>query len=196
MDMNSTAVRSAIAALLLIVGLVAGWFGHKALTSPPDLATVTMYEDWRLACPELTAKDGSCEAQQDVLDAKSHTELARLSIFSVKSDKTLLITVPFNVLLEPGVGIRVGTDANDKPKFYPFESCNGVGCMVRIAFKDDIAKTFKDAAAGNKAIQLVIAGLDGKFVGLPFSLKGYTGSMSAFDSNDSKRHSWWSRLWS
>ena len=193
MDMNSTAARSIIAAVLLIVGLIAGWFGHKALMSPPDLATVSMYEDWRLARPELTAKDGSCEAQQDVLDAKSHTELARLSIFNVKTDKTLLITVPFNVLLDPGVGIRVG-DA--KPKFYPFESCNGVGCMVRIAFKDDVVKTFKDAAAGNKQIQLVIAGLDGKFVGLPFSLKGYDKSMAAFDSNDSKRHSWWSRLWS
>jgi len=114
----------------------------------------------------------------------------------VKNDKTMLITVPFNVLLEPGVGIRVGTDANDKPKFFPFESCNGVGCMVRVAFKDDVAKMFSDAAAGNKQIQLVIAGLDGKFVGLPFSLKGYQGGMSAFDSNDSKRHSWWSRLWS
>ena len=65
--------------------------------------------------------------------------------------------------------------------------------MVRIAFKDDIAKTFDDAAAGSKQIQLVIAGLDGKFVGLPFSLKGSQGSMGAFDSNDRKRHSWWSR---
>lgn len=196
MDMNSNAVRGGIAALLLIVGLLAGWFGHKALNGPPDLATISVYDDWRLACPQLTQKDGSCEIQQDVLDAKSHSELARLSIFTVKSDKTMLITVPFNVLLEPGVGIKVGDAKEDKPKFYPFESCNGVGCMVRIPFKEDVAKMFADAAAGNKQIQLVIAGLDGKFVGLPFSLKGYQGGMAAFDSNDSKRHSWWSRLWS
>jgi invasion protein IalB len=192
-DMNSTAARSVIAVLLLIIGLAIGWFGHQALKSPPDLATISVYDDWRLACPQLTQKDGSCEIQQDVLDAKSHTELARLSIFNVKTDKTLLITVPFNVLLEPGVGLRVG---NDKPTFYPFESCSGVGCMVRVAFKDDVAKTFAGAAAGNKQMQLVIAGLDGKFVALPFSLKGYQGGMAAFDSNDSKRHSWWSRLWS
>ncbi|MBL6937643.1 MAG: invasion associated locus B family protein [Alphaproteobacteria bacterium] len=191
--MNSNAVRGGIAALLLIVGLLVGWFGHKGLMSPPDLATISVYDDWRLACPQLSQKDGSCEIQQDVLDAKTHTELARLSIFNVKADKNLLITVPFNVLLEPGVGIKIG---DGKPTFYPFESCNGVGCMVRVAFKDDIAKTFKDAAAGNKQIQLVIAGLDGKFVGLPFSLKGYQGGIAAFDSNDSKRHSWWSRLWS
>jgi len=193
MDMNSNAVRGAIAAILLIVGLAVGWFGHKALMSPPDLATISVYDDWRLACPQLTQKDGSCEIQQDVLDAKTRTELARLSVFNVKSDKTMLITVPFNVLLEPGVGLKVG---DGKPKFYPFESCNGVGCMVRIAFKDDVAKMFSDAATGNKAMQLVIAGLDGKFVGLPFSLKGYQSGMSAFDSNDGMRHSWWSRLWS
>jgi invasion protein IalB len=192
-DMNSTAARSILAVVTLIVGLAVGWFGHKALTSPPDLATISVYDDWRLACPQLSQKDGSCEIQQDVLDAKSHSELARLSIFNVKSDKTLLITVPFNVLLEPGVGIRIGTD---KPKFYPFETCNGVGCVVRVAFKDDVAKTFGDAAAGNKQIQLVIAGLDGKFVGLPFSLKGYANGLAAFDSNDSKRHSWWARFWS
>jgi hypothetical protein len=42
----------------------------------------------------------------------------------------------------------------------------------------------------------VIAGLDGKFVALPFSLKGYAGGLAAFDSNDSKRHSWWARFWS
>jgi invasion protein IalB len=192
-DLNSTAARSVIAALLLIVGLAAGWFGHKALMSPPDLATISVYDDWRLACPQLTQKDGSCEIQQDVLDAKSHSELARLSIFNMKTDKTLLITVPFNVLLEPGVGIRVGTN---KPKFYPFETCNGVGCIVRVAFKDDIVKTFDGASTGNQQMQLVIAGLDGKFVGLPFSLKGYPGSMAAFDTYDAKRRSWWRRLWS
>src|SRR6185312_16908399 len=101
MDMNSNTVRGAIAALLLIVGLAVGWFGHKALMSPPDLATISVYDDWRLACPQFTQKDGSCEIQQDVLDAKTRTELARLSIFNDKTNKTLLITVPFNVLLEP-----------------------------------------------------------------------------------------------
>src|ERR1700742_4749917 len=98
-DMNSTGARSVIAVLLLLVGLAVGWFGHKALTSPPDLATISVYDDWRLACPQLSQKDAGCELQQDVLDSRSHTELARLSIFSLKSEKTLLITVPFNVLL-------------------------------------------------------------------------------------------------
>jgi invasion protein IalB len=192
-DLNSTAARSIIAALLLIIGLLAGWFGHKAVNSPPDLATVSVYDDWRLACPQLSQKDAGCEMQQDVLDAKSHTELARLAIFKTKDAKMLLVTVPYNVLLDPGIGIGIGTD---KPTVYPFETCNGVGCLVRIAFTDDLAKSFRNAANNKVQIRILFAGLDGKPVGLPFSLKGYADGMSGFDSNDGKRRSWWRRLWS
>ncbi|MEJ1968165.1 MAG: invasion associated locus B family protein [Rhizomicrobium sp.] len=193
-DVNSTAARSIIAAVLLLVGLVVGWFGHKALTSPPDLATVAIYQDWRLACPQLSDKDSSCEIQQDVLDSKSHTELARLSVFRAKdASNTLLVTVPFNVLLDPGIGLGIGTD---KPKVYPFETCNGVGCVVRIAFTDDLVKSLKTAADGNVPARILFAGLDGKPVGLPFSLKGYSDVIAAYNDNEAKRRSWWRRLWS
>jgi invasion protein IalB len=188
-DMNSTAARGIIAALLLIVGLAAGWFGHKALNGQPDIATVSVYQDWRLACPATSDKDGSCEIQQDVLDAKSHSELARLSIFRVKDASTLVVTVPFNVLLDPGIGLGLG---NDKPRVYPFETCNGVGCVVRIAFDDGLQKAIGAAPQA----RILFAGLDGKPVGLPFSLKGYSDVMSAFDNAEGKRRSWWRRLWS
>jgi invasion protein IalB len=195
-DLNSTPVRSAIAAVLLIVGLVAGWFGHKALTAPPDVPTVSVFQDWRLACPALSEKDGSCEIQQDVLDAHSHTELARLSIFhfkdpnnSNKDGNTLIVTVPFNVLLEPGIGLGLG---NDRPRVYPYETCNGVGCIVRIDFDEDLAKAIGAAPQA----RILFAGLDGKPVGLPFSLKGYSEVTHAFTSAEAKRRSWWRRLWS
>src|SRR5215831_20675170 len=99
-DVNSTPLRAAIAPALLVVGLIAGWFGHKAMMSPPDIPTISVYQDWRVACPQTTEKDASCEIQQDVLDAKSHTELARLSLFRFKdAGDTMVVTVPYNVLL-------------------------------------------------------------------------------------------------
>ena len=77
-----------------------------------------------------------------MLDAKSRTELARLSIFHTKeAGNTLIVTVPFNVLLDPGIGISLG---NDKPRVYPFETCNGVGCIVRIKFDEDLQKAIGD----------------------------------------------------
>jgi invasion protein IalB len=187
-------MRATIAALLLVVGLVAGWFGHKALMSPPDLATISIYQDWRLACPQIKTKDASCEIQQDVLDAKSGTELARMSVFNFKdTGNTMIVTVPFNVLLDPGIGIGIG---NDKPRVYPFETCNGVGCVVRIKFDDDLAKALDTAATNNVQARILFAGLDGKPVGLPFSLKGYSDVIAAFTNAEAKRRSWWRRLWS
>jgi invasion protein IalB len=188
-DVNSTPVRSGIAAALLIVGLIVGWFGHKALAAPADVPTVSVYQDWRVACPETSKQDGTCEVQQDVLDSKTHTELARLAIFQINGANTLIVTVPFNVLLDPGIGLGLG---NDKPRVYPFETCNGVGCIVRIPFDDDLAK----AVGAAPQARILLAGLDGKPVGLPFSLKGYQDAMDAFSSTEAKRHSWWRRLWS
>src|SRR5215475_10385757 len=108
-DVNSTPLRATIAVVLLLVGLVAGWFGHKALMSPPDNPTISVFQDWRLACPPTSDKTSSCEIQQDVLDARSRTELARISLFRFKdSGDTMVVTVPYNVLLEPGIGIGFG----------------------------------------------------------------------------------------
>jgi hypothetical protein len=44
--------------------------------------------------------------------------------------------------------------------------------------------------------RVLIAGLDGKPVGLPFSTKGYADASAAFESAEGRRHSWWRRLWS
>ena len=189
--MNSTPVRVAIGAILLIVGLVVGWFGHKAVNGQPDIAMVSLYQDWRLACPPTSqAGDATCELQQDVLDAKTHNELARLSIFKLKGDTTLIVTVPFNVLLEPGLALGFG---NDKPMVYPYETCNGVGCIARIKL-DDTLKT--SLSATKTQARVLFAGLDGKPVGLPFSSKGFAEASEAFDTAEARRHSWWRRLWS
>jgi len=188
-DVNSTPVRSAIVAVVAIVCLAIGWFGHKALAAPPDVPTVSVYQDWRVACPPTSNKAGTCEIQQDVLDSQTHSELARLAIFQLNGSNTLIVTVPFNVLLDPGIGLGLG---NDKPRVYPFETCNTVGCVVRIPFDDNLAK----AVGAAPQARILLAGLDGKPVGLPFSLKGYQDALAAFSSAEAKRHSWWRRLWS
>jgi len=190
-DLNSTTTRSILAALLLLAGLVVGWFGHKALNAAPDLPTVTMYQDWRLACPPTSQKEASCEMQEDVLDSKSRTELARLSIAQVSGDTTLLITVPYNVLLGPGLGLLFGDDKS-KPIILRYEICNAVGCLVRGKMDATLAQAFATASQA----RVLIAGLDGKPVALPFSMKGYADASAAFDSAEGRRHSWWRRLWS
>lgn len=190
-DINSTPVRAAIASGLFVVGLIAGWFGHGAWASPPDVPTQTLrvYEDWRLACPNTIDDKASCELREDVLDEKSRTELAQLVMFRLKGENQLYITVPFNVLLEPGIAIAFG---KDKPKLYPFATCNNVGCVVRIKMDEALMNGLR----GTQEARILFAGLDGKPVGLPFSLKGFIAGSDAFASAEANRRSWWRRLWS
>ncbi len=194
-DLNSTPVRAGLAVALLVLGLIVGWFGHKAVSAPPDVATVSVYEDWRIACPQSTDKQTtSCEIRQDVLDAKSHSELASLSIVRLKGVPTMIVTVPYNVLLDPGIGIQFGTD---KPRVYPFEICNEVGCLVRVPFDDSIAKAMLAAAkAATPQARILLVGMDAKPAALPFSLKGYKDVIGVFDSTEAKRHSWLRRIFS
>ena len=187
--MDSRTMRVTLGTILLIVGLAAGWFGHRVLNGAADIPTISLYDDWRLACPPTSQKDASCEMQQNVLDAKTRSELARLAIFRLQDDDTLVITVPFNVLLEPGVGLAFG---KDKPLVFPYETCNSVRCVGRIKL-DEALRT---SIGSTTEARVHFAGLDGKPVGLPFSSKGFNAAASAFSSAEGKRRSWWRRLWS
>ena len=44
--------------------------------------------------------------------------------------------------------------------------------------------------------RVLLAGMDGKPVGLPFSVKGFNEAAAAFDTAEARRHSWWRRFWS
>src|ERR1700761_5508886 len=194
-ESQNTTVRIAIGVVGLILGLLAGWFGHQAVAARPDVATISVFDDWRLACPKLSDEASSCELQEDVLDARSHSELARVSFFTAKDGKQqMIITVPFNVLLQPGLGIQLNANAKPpgKPSVYPYETCSNVGCLVRVPVDDAFLDKLRDATEA----PLLVAGLDGKAVGLPFSLKGFPATLAAFRDNESKRHSAWSRFWS
>jgi invasion protein IalB len=64
--------------------------------------------------------------------------------------------------------------------------------MVRAKMDAPMAQAFGTATQA----RVLIAGLDGKPVGLPFSTKGYADASAAFESAEGRRHSWWRRLWS
>ncbi len=189
-DLNSNPVRIAIGVALLVVGLLAGWFLHKSVSAQPDIAMIGVYDDWRISCLKPSDKDGGCELSLDIQDEKKTTVLARLQIFKAKKEGQMMImTVPYDLALEPGVALAFG---NDKPRAYPYEFCGNGGCIVRAKFDDDVAKAMQKATQA----RILVAQLNGKIAALPFSLKGYAAAHNAYMSDDAKRHSWWRRLWS
>ena len=188
-DLNNNTTRAVIAGVVLLLGFFAGYFVHKAVSAPPDTLTAMQYDDWRITCPKLSDKDIGCEMMLDVYDDKHTTLLSRLQIAKPKEGPTMLVTVPFNTLLDAGMGLQFGSD---KPSLYKFEYCDELGCVVRVKFDDAIAS----AMTSGKSSRILVAGLDNKAAGLPFSLKGFAAAYKAFLADDGKRHSWWKRLWS
>lgn len=193
-DLNSNPVRIAIGAALLVIGLLSGYFIHKGIAAQPDIASSGEFDDWRLTCAKPSDKEHGCEMSVDVYDEKGASELARVQIFKAKEGPSMVVTVPYNVLLDPGIGIAFG---NDKPRIYPFEVCGGMGCIVRAKFDGDLDNAMLKAANDKaSSARILVAQLDGKPAALPFSLKGYAAAHKAYVSDDAKRHSWWRRLWS
>jgi len=93
------------------------------------------------------------------------------------------------VALEPGIGLIVG---KDPVKVIQYRTCNQIGCIAVAPLDDKLAAALKAATD----LKLMFAGLDGKPVAVPVSLKGYNDAHRAYASNESKRASWFWRLWS
>ena len=185
------ALKSALVLLaVLVVGGIGGWIGRGALTGPADVASVSVYQDWRLFCPALKEKDGACELTEDVVDEKSQQRLAHLIIGRDK-DKSLVlaVTVPLQVLLEPGLGLKVG---DDQMRTFQYKTCTEQGCLSIIPVNDELEAGLAKAQQAGVAVTTP----DNKAVELPFSMKGYSDAYEAFLNNEAKRKSWWRRIWS
>ena len=190
MDETSRGVmRFVLPLALFIVGGLAGWFGHSLASTPPNVPSIAMYQDWRLMCPSPSNATASCAMVQDVVDAQRGAEIAHLALGKTKTGLEMIVTMPYDVLLAPGMGISVGRDA---VRVYPYQTCNGVGCIATIPVDDKLLASLRSADQA----RILFAMLNNKPIGLPFSLKGFDEANDAFSNNEARRSSWWGRLWS
>jgi invasion protein IalB len=126
---------------------------------------------------------------QDVVDERSRSEIAHLALGKAKTGLEMVITMPYDVLLAPGMGISIGSDP---VRVYPYQTCNTVGCIATVPVDDKMLASLRSA----KQARILFAMLNNKPVGLPFSLNGFDEANSAFSNNEARRSSWWWRLWS
>lgn len=179
--------RFALPLALLVVGLIAGWIGHAVLAAPPDVATVAVYDDWRIGCPKLSDKKNNCTLVQDIIDNKAGREIAHLTLVDEKDGRELVITVPYDVLLPPGIGMQLG---KDKVRVYPYKTCDMNGCIAVVKVDDALIK----ALTPQRDAKLLVAQLDNKVAALPFSLKGFAAAEAAHASFKSKQNNWLARI--
>jgi invasion protein IalB len=178
---------------LFVVGALIGWIGRGVIAGPADVPTMQVYQDWRLICPARSEKDGHCRMTQDVVDSQSGQSVASVSIVNEvgkdkKVSKVLVVNVPLGVLLDPGVGLKLGNDT----KTYPYKTCLEGGCVAVVPADDALESMIADTSDAS----INVARLDNKVVPLPFSTKGFAEARKAYKNFEAKRSSWWWRLWS
>jgi invasion protein IalB len=188
-----TAQKAAILAGLFVVGALLGWIGRGVLAGPADVPTMQVFQDWRLICPARKEKDVHCRINQDVVDSGSGQTVASLSLVNEvdkdkKSTRVLVVNVPLGVALEPGIGLKFGTDT----KTSAYKTCLEGGCVAVIPADETLEKTIVETTEA----AITVARLDGKAVQLPFSTKGFADARKAYKTFEAKRSSWWWRLWS
>ena len=189
-NLPPAAKNAGILLVMLVVGGLGGWIGRGLLVGPGDIPTMGIYQDWRLFCPAFKDKDASCEMSQDVIDQKAGQRVARLIMVRDKNKNLIMaVTVPLQVLLEPGMGLKIG---NDQVRVFQYKTCTEDGCLSLVPMDDPVEAALSKAQNAG----IVVARPDGKAVEIPFSQKGYADAYEMFRSNAAKRKSWWRRLWS
>jgi len=189
LEVNEWGARAGAALGILAVGLIAGWIGRGQMAGSSGVASISLYDSWRLACPAIDKEDASCALGQDIVNNRTGAAVAHLVLMKADGKQILSITVPHNVLLDPGLGLQF-----EKKQFvaYSYETCDTPGCTVLVPADDTLIAQMSTAPDA----RLVFANIEGKAVGLPISLKGFADADRAMKSVEAKRHSWWRRLWS
>ena len=178
MGSGGLARYAAVALLGILVGGLLGWVGHDFAPKPSNVMTTTFFEDWRVICPPLRQADSSCQLRQDLLNAKSRAEVAHLVMGA--GGPVLTATLPYDILIQPGLGLSLD---GGKVQVFPFQTCDGTGCVARIPADEALRKALRTAKQG----RLLFAGLDKKVIALPFSLRGFSEAEAAFAAG-ARRH--------
>ncbi len=187
-QMKTWLTRGAIALGGLIVGVLVGW-AARGPGQDSNTSRIVVYQDWRLICPSDKDAKANCTMMSELIDPRSGTHLAQLTIGSEDNKRVLAIKVPLTVLLPAGVGLQFGTDTQT----YQYAMCEPDGCLSFVPMDDKL----RSSLDGAKSISVIVtASRDGKAVPLPMSVQGYDDAEKALNNVEARRHSWWRRLWS
>lgn len=135
----------------------------------PAVAT-ERFDDWMLRCePPAKGQQGKqCEMVQLLSDKEGKRDLLLMRMAYPPAEKgaLALFVVPLDVLLPPGLGLRID---QREPVVVQIRHCESSGCVAPWRpSSDDIA-----ALAAGRELLVMLRNRDGKQIGLPVSLKGF-----------------------
>jgi invasion protein IalB len=195
--MNLNIERLVIGGGALVLGLLAGWMIRGVATYNTASESSTVYNDWRVFCPQAQMENVSCEISGDIVDPELKATIARISIakdFRNKENpdgEVIAYTLPPNVLLPNGVGVQVG---KEPVKTVKYRSCNQQGCVAITPLDDTMINAMR--AGTDTKISFIGAQPNAKAQTLTVSYNGFNAARRAYERGNSKRTSWFWRLWS
>jgi invasion protein IalB len=188
--MNNWIKAAVLGVVALAVGVGLGWAIRGVATYPVNSQTIATFEDWRIACPPASTKDQSCRMIEQVMDTRTGQSVVQLALGTEKGKNVMDVSVPLGVLLPAGIGLAF--DDQKDPKIFQFRTCTTAGCIGHLEVDDKTRAAFGTAKGG----KILVAGMDGKAVAIPISLKGYKDAERAFRSAEARRTSWVWRMFS
>jgi invasion protein IalB len=184
-QMRALLPRIAMGLGVFIVGALVGWFVRGS--GGDGAASIRVYDDWRVICPADKETKVSCQLTSELIDPKTGTQLAQLTMGKEEGKDTLVVRVPLTVLIPAGVGIQFDSDTQT----FQYATCAGNGCLAFVPMTDKLHASFD----GAKSLAVVVtASQNGKSVSLPMSVKGFADASKALNNTEARRHSWWRRL--
>jgi invasion protein IalB len=173
--------------ILTLASIAVGWFGHGFVLEPKDVATVRVFDNWRLSCPMRSQANQSCELDQNVVDTQSGVIVVRVGIGGDPAKPAVDFSTPVNVLLPAGFGLKV----DDEPmKIFQYRTCGATGCLVTIDGDPKVSEALLKA----KTITVAFSNLEGKTISYPLSMGDFGSAVAALGDYEAKRNSWFRRV--
>lgn len=164
------------AALLFAACVSAGTAARAqdALPAPPPGATEEQFDAWTVHCvPATDTLPRRCEMVQAIGDKQTQREILLMAVGYPDGGTRPLawLVVPLGVLLPPGLGLKID---GGEPRGLPIRSCDSRGCATPWQLTDEEIAALKQ---GQELI-VIVHDIEGKKLGLPVSLKGFTAAFS------------------
>jgi len=140
--------------------------------------------DWGVTCQHPKGKPRHCLMVQTGVSKKTKHPLYRITLAHPVANKPSRIEalLPLGVRLDTPVSFVV--DKSKKPALIlPYLTCMRFGCIAVGKLDTAAAHSFRVGSKG----RLLVRNLQGKVVGLPFSLKGFAAATKKLDAESARK---------
>lgn len=171
MRISRLSARAGLCVCALLAVPLASPAALAAETTPGRPLVKGVYDDWRVACVDQSAKN--CSAYQELYRRDNGKVVMRIEVQHGADRAAMTLLLPLGVQLAHGVVVQVDDQAPSSP--YPFTACLEQGCVAPVALD---AATLRAARRG-RLINVTVVSLRGDSISFALPLRGFDAAFAA-----------------